>query len=56
MSQICIIQNGLDQSEQEVLQSENVLKTFLELKAKHPKARIYLGNPCLENDITPTSR
>ena len=56
MSQICIIQNGLDQSEQEVLQSENVLKTFLEVKAEHPKARIYLGNPCLENDITPTSQ
>lgn len=55
MSQICIIHNALDETEQEIVQSENVLKTFLEIKAKHPQALIYRGNPCPENDITPTS-
>lgn len=54
MSQICIIKNALDQTEHEIVQSENVLKTFLVVKAKHPQARIYIGNPCPENDITPT--
>lgn len=54
MSQICVIKNALDQTEHEYVQTENVLKTFLELKAQHPQARIYTGNPCPENDITPT--
>lgn len=56
MSQICIIKNALDQSEQEVLHSKNVLKSFLEVRTKHPKACIYLGNPCPENDITPSCK
>lgn len=56
MSQICIIKNALDQTEQEIVQSENTLKTFLEVRAKHPHARIYKGNPCPENDITPSQQ
>lgn len=56
MSQICIIKNALDHTEQEIVQSENALKTFLDVRAKHPHARIYRGNPCPENDITPTQQ
>lgn len=53
MSQILIIKNELDVTEHEIVESENVLHTFIEIRLKHPKARIYLGNPCQENDITP---
>ena len=55
MSQICIIKNALDQTEQTTVNSENPFKVFLDIKAIHPKAKIYLGNPCPESDITPTS-
>lgn len=56
MSRICIIKNALDETEQDIIFSENVLKTFLEVRAKHPQARIYKGNsPCGATDITPTS-
>jgi len=41
MSQICIIKNALDHTEQEIVQSENALKTFLDTRYKHPHARIY---------------
>ena len=56
MSQICIIKNALDQTESEIVQSDNVLEAFITVKAKHPKARIYVGNPCPDNDITPTQQ
>ena len=55
MSQICIIKNALDQTEQTTVNSDNPFKVFLDIKAVHPKAKIYLGNPCPESDITPTS-
>lgn len=54
MSQICIIKNSLDANEQTTVDSENALKTFLEIKAIYPQAKIYRGNPCLETDVTPT--
>lgn len=54
MSRICIINNALDQQEQQTIESECALKTYLEYKAKHPQAKIFKGNPCNENDITPT--
>jgi hypothetical protein len=54
MSQILIINNVLDANESEIIQSDNVLKTFCEIKSKHPKAKIYLGNtPSPETDISP---
>ena len=49
MSQICIIKNALDQTEQATVNSENPFKVFLDIKAIHPKAKIYLGNPCPES-------
>ncbi|WOQ34260.1 host specificity factor TipJ family phage tail protein [Acinetobacter baumannii] len=54
MSRIYIIKNALDQQETSIIEAENILYTFLQEKAKHPQARIYKGNPCPENDITPT--
>lgn len=54
MSQICIIDNSLDANEQTTIDSENALKTFLDIKANYPQAKIYKGNPCPENDVTPT--
>lgn len=53
MSQICIINNSLDEAENEFIESENALLEFLKVRKTHPQARIYLGNPCPENDITP---
>lgn len=55
MSQILLIKNSLDESESEIIESKNVLFDFLEVRKAHPQARIYLGNPCPENDITPTA-
>lgn len=54
MSRICIINNALEQQDQHIVESECALKTYLRYKAKHPQAKIFKGNPCLENDVTPT--
>lgn len=54
MSQILIIYNALDQHENELIHSDSVLKTFLEIRVKHPQARIFKGHqPCAETDVTP---
>lgn len=54
MSQILIIHNALDQHENELIHSDSVLKTFLEIRVKHPQARIFKGHqPCAETDVTP---
>lgn len=55
MSQIYLINNVLDETEYEIIESENVFIDFLNIRKTHPQARIYLGEPCPENDITPTS-
>lgn len=55
MSQICVINNSLDSTDHYLIDAENVLYEFLNIRKTHPHARIYLGNPCPENDITPTS-
>ncbi|QDB82607.1 host specificity factor TipJ family phage tail protein [Acinetobacter pittii] len=54
MSRIYIIKNALEHQEKITVESENILYTFLQEKTKHPQAKIYKGNPCPENDITPT--
>ncbi|MDF2418025.1 hypothetical protein GWP85_10975 [Acinetobacter beijerinckii] len=53
MSQICIINNALDGTEKTIIETDNILYTFLQYKAKHPQAQIFKGNPCPENNITP---
>ncbi|MFY5817329.1 host specificity factor TipJ family phage tail protein [Acinetobacter baumannii] len=54
MSRIYIIKNSLEGHVKETVETDNILHTFLQEKAKHPQAKIYKGNPCPENDITPT--
>lgn len=54
MSQICIINNALDASEKTIIETDNILYTFLQYKAQHPQAQIFKGNPCPENNITPS--
>ena len=56
MSRIYLINNSLDEAESEIIESENVLFEFFNVRKTHPHARIYLGlNPSPETDITPTS-
>lgn len=55
MSQILIIHNALDQHENETIQTESVLKTFLEIRVKHPQAQIFKGyQPSADTNVTPT--
>ncbi|AXY57257.1 hypothetical protein CDG60_12190 [Acinetobacter chinensis] len=53
MSRLRIYEDPLDASKINVIQSDNVLKSFLYCRAKHPQSRIYKGKPCPENDVTP---
>lgn len=55
MSQILIINNSLDEAESEIIESKNVLFDFIKIRKTHPQARIYSGNPCPENDVTPNA-
>ena len=54
MSQICIINNALDGSDQYFIETDSILYTFLQYKSKYPQALIFKGNPCPENNVTPT--
>ncbi|WP_127493063.1 host specificity factor TipJ family phage tail protein [Acinetobacter calcoaceticus] len=54
MSRIYIIENSLEEHVKETVETDNILHTFLSERAKHPQAKIYKGNPCPENDISPT--
>ncbi|WP_110958214.1 host specificity factor TipJ family phage tail protein [Acinetobacter baumannii] len=54
MSRIYIIENSLEEHVKETVETDNILHTFLSERAKHPQAKIYRGNPCPENDISPT--
>lgn len=54
MSQVIIIRNALDMTEQDIVETDCVLRKFLEIKKVHPQAKIYKGNPCGETDVTPS--
>ncbi|MFY0034115.1 phage tail protein, partial [Acinetobacter baumannii] len=54
MSQIYLYQNSLNKNEVDVIDTDNILFEFLKVKKQFPQAKIYLGNPCPENDITPS--
>lgn len=54
MSRIYIIKNSLEEHVKETVETDNILHTFLSERANHPQAKIYKGNPCPENDISPT--
>ncbi|MHA3057736.1 host specificity factor TipJ family phage tail protein [Acinetobacter sp. ANC 4641] len=53
MSMFRIFENPLDASKVTIEHTDNVLHAFLMIKAQYPQARIYKGNPCAENDVTP---
>lgn len=53
MSMFRIFENPLDASKVTIEHTDNVLHAFLMIKAQYPQARIYQGNPCTENDVTP---
>lgn len=53
MSMFRIFENPLDASKVTIEHTDNVLHAFLMIKAQYPQARIYKGNPCTENDVTP---
>ncbi|MGH2061062.1 host specificity factor TipJ family phage tail protein, partial [Acinetobacter baumannii] len=54
MSQIYVYQNSLNKNEVDVIDTDNILYEFLKVKKQFPQAKIYHGNPCPENDITPS--
>lgn len=53
MSMFRIFENPLDDSSITIEHTDNVLHAFLMIKAQYPQARIYKGNPCTANDVTP---
>lgn len=53
MSQIYLYQNSLNKNEVDVIDTDNILFEFLKVKTIS-SSKIYLGNPCPENDITPS--
>lgn len=53
MSTLKIFEDPLDASQIKEQHTNNVLGSFLKIKQQYPQARIYAGNPCPENDITP---
>lgn len=53
MSQLQIYENPLDASTITIEQTDNVLRRFLEIKAKFPQAKIYISIPDQQHDVTP---
>ncbi|WP_312056803.1 host specificity factor TipJ family phage tail protein [Acinetobacter courvalinii] len=53
MSQLQIYENPLDASKITIEQTDNVLRRFLEIKAKFPQAKIYKNIPDQQHDVTP---
>ncbi|MCH7307556.1 host specificity factor TipJ family phage tail protein [Acinetobacter sp. NIPH 1852] len=56
MSHLQIYEDPLDASTITYEQTDNVLKRFLEIKAKFTQARIYKDTCCTENDVTPIDK
>lgn len=56
MSHLQIYEDPLDASTITIEQTDNVLKRFLEIKAKFTQARIYKNTPCPENEVTPIDK
>lgn len=57
MSRLRILKNPVDGGEEVLhIRTDKVLETFIKVKKKHPKARIYLQPACQQNDVTPSNR
>lgn len=57
MSRLRILKNPLNGGEEVLhIRTDKVLEAFIEVKKKHPQARIYLQPACQQNDVTPSSK
>lgn len=57
MSRLRILKNPLNAGEEVLhIRTDKVLEAFIEVKKKHPQARIYLQPACQQNDVTPTNK
>ncbi|WP_432709385.1 hypothetical protein, partial [Pedobacter sp.] len=57
MSRLRILKNPLNGGEEVLhIRTDKVLETFIEVKKKHPQARIYLQPACQQNDVTPANK
>lgn len=57
MSRLRILKNPLKGGEEVLhIRTDRVLEAFIEVKKKHPQARIYLQPACQQNDVTPANR
>lgn len=57
MSRLRILKNPLNGGDEVLhIRTDKVLETFIEVKKKHPQARIYLQPACQQNDVTPTNK
>lgn len=57
MSRLRILKNPLNAGEEVLhIRTDKVLEAFIEVKKKHPQARIYLQPACQQNDVTPSSK
>lgn len=57
MSRLRILRNPLNGGEEVLhIRTDKVLEAFIEVKKKHPQARIYLQPACQQNDVTPSSK
>lgn len=57
MSRLRILKNPLNGGEEVLhIRTDKVLEAFIEVKKKHPQARIYLQPACQQNDVTPSNK
>ena len=57
MSRLRILKNPLNGGDEVLhIRTDKVLETFIEVKKKHPQARIYLQPACQQNDVTPSNK
>lgn len=57
MSRLRILKNPVDGGGEVLhIRTDKVLETFIEVKKKHPHARIYLQPACQQNDVTPANK
>lgn len=57
MSRLRILKNPLNGGDEVLhIRTDKVLEAFIEVKKKHPQARIYLQPACQQNDVTPSNK
>ncbi len=57
MSRLRILKNPVNGGDEVLhIRTDKVLETFIEVKKKHPHARIFLQPACQQNDVTPSNK